>query len=136
MLENAGVKCVDHVTVVVHDLEATHNFYVGFLGMQSVPRPNFSFEGAWFQAGATLVHVIMEHHQSGPAGRAPIIPYAPGRTWHFAFLVDDGPAAYEVALKQNIPISVPPKTRPDGAYQFFVLDPDGHVVELAQLPTN
>ena len=39
------VKSLDHVTIVVKDLKATRRFYVEALGMDEVPRPNFSFSG-------------------------------------------------------------------------------------------
>src|SRR4051794_19754568 len=43
------VKTLDHVTVVVKDLERSRRFYVEILGMREVRRPAFSFEGSWFQ---------------------------------------------------------------------------------------
>ena len=62
------VKSLDHVTLVVKDLERAREFYVEALGMREVPRPAFSFAGSWFQAGATQVHLILEYSGSGPAG--------------------------------------------------------------------
>src|SRR5688572_23821321 len=47
------VKSIDHATFVVKDLERSRRFYVDGLGMDEVPRPAFSFDGLWFQAGAT-----------------------------------------------------------------------------------
>lgn len=52
------VKSLDHVTLVVKDLELSRRFYVDGLGMREVPRPAFSFPGSWFQAGPTLIHLI------------------------------------------------------------------------------
>ena len=46
-----AVRTLDHVTVVVGDLEASRTFYVDVLGMLEVPRPAFSFDGLWFQSG-------------------------------------------------------------------------------------
>src|SRR5262249_50070306 len=50
------VKSIDHVTLVVKDLERSRRFYVDVLGMREVPRPAFSFTGLWFQAGKTQIH--------------------------------------------------------------------------------
>ena len=63
-----GVTGIDHVTLVVADLERSAAFYVDLLGMQRVARPGFNFPGLWFQAGATQIHLILQHQNSGPAG--------------------------------------------------------------------
>mgnify|MGYP003327040061 CR=1 FL=1 len=60
-----SVRSLDHVTIVVKDLAASRTFYVDALGMQEVPRPDFSFAGLWFQAGETQIHLILEHEGSG-----------------------------------------------------------------------
>src|SRR5690606_25056925 len=43
MPEPIRVKHIDHVTVVVKNLEKSRAFYVDVLGMQEVPRPGFRF---------------------------------------------------------------------------------------------
>lgn len=129
-----AVKTLDHVTVVVKDLQRSRRFYVDQLGMEEVARPGFSFSGSWFQAGATQIHLILEHDESGPAGNAIEKELASSRTHHFAFEVADSFAAAEFLKSQDVPIVSGPKQRPDGAVQTFVLDPDGYVVELCQPP--
>ena len=62
------VKAIDHVTLVVKDLERSRRFYVETLGMREVSRPAFSFAGSWFQAGKTQIHLILEFSGSSPAG--------------------------------------------------------------------
>ena len=121
------VQSLDHVTIVVKDLVATRRFYVEALGMDEVARPNFSFAGQWFQAGATLIHTILEFEGSGPAGLG---GGANSRGHHFAFLVEDAHEAGRRIEALGIPFVSPPKLRPDGAVQLFVRDPDGHLVEL------
>lgn len=124
------VKSIDHVTIVVKDLAATRHFYVDVLGMEEVARPNFSFIGQWFQAGATLIHTILEFDGSGPAGMG---GYSNTRGHHFAFLVDDCAAAGRRIEELGVPFVSPPKQRPDGAIQLFVNDPDGYLVELCSI---
>ncbi|WP_339731315.1 VOC family protein [uncultured Gimesia sp.] len=129
--DSIQVQSFDHITLVVKDLEASRQFYVDFLGMEHVPRPGFSFEGHWFQIGDQQIHLILEHDQSGKAGN--LDPEQNTRTHHFAFQVNDAKQAYEKALSREIPIVSPPKSRPDGATQTFVNDPDGHIIELCSL---
>lgn len=124
------VLYIDHVTLIVRDVQASRRFYVDLLGMEEVARPAFDFEGAWFRAGATLIHLIQEHDRSGPAGYPDSVLKKSSRNHHFAFEVADAYAAAEALKKQNIPLVDDAKTRPDGAVQVFLTDPDGHVVEL------
>ena len=125
-----AVRTLDHVTVVVGDLEASRTFYVDVLGMLEVPRPAFSFDGLWFQSGPTQIHLILEYEGSGPAGNLVPSEHRGARTHHFAFQVDDAHACAARLQELDVPIVAGPKERPDGAVQVFVCDPDGHVVEL------
>ena len=131
------VESIDHITLVVSDLAASRKFYVDLLGMQDVPRPNFSFEGAWFQAGNTLIHLILEHEQSGSAGNA-AAQLRSTRANHFAFRLPDAQAAWEALQASGVALDVisEPKHRPDGAIQFFIADPDGYRVEITSEPNS
>ena len=125
-----GVKSIDHVTLVVRDLERSAAFYVDLLGMARVDRPTFNFPGLWFQAGATQIHLILAHEKSSPAG-LPDAPTAagPGRVFHFAFEVPH----FDTALARLEQAGVKVRgtgLRPDGFNQLWCYDPDGHVVEL------
>jgi len=124
------VRHIDHVTLVVRDVNASRRFYVELLGMTEVPRPAFSFDGAWFQAGATLIHLIAEHDRSGPAGYPVEVLVKSSRNHHFAFEVDDAYAAAALLKAKGIPLIDDAKLRPDGAVQVFLADPDNHVIEL------
>jgi catechol 2,3-dioxygenase-like lactoylglutathione lyase family enzyme/uncharacterized protein YunC (DUF1805 family) len=128
------VKTIDHVTLVVKDLERSRRFYVDVLGMREVPRPAFSFAGSWFQAGTTQIHLIAEFPGSGPAGNLLAEARRSSLTQHVAFAIDDAEAAVPVLRAHQIPILSGPKPRPDGFIQVFVTDPDGHVVELCSPP--
>ncbi len=131
------VESIDHITLVVQDLEASRRFYVDLLGMQDVSRPDFSFKGAWFQAGNTLIHLILEHEQSGSAGNS-AKELRSTRAHHFAFRLPDAQAAWETLQASGAALDViaEPKQRPDGAVQFFIADPDGHRVEITSEPNS
>jgi catechol 2,3-dioxygenase-like lactoylglutathione lyase family enzyme/uncharacterized protein YunC (DUF1805 family) len=134
--ETAGlrVKCIDHVTLVVKDLDESRKFYVQTLGMREVPRPAFSFAGLWFQAGTTQIHLIQEYAGSGPAGNLVPPNRRTARTHHVAFEIEDATAAAVQLQTQRVPILAGPYPRPDGYMQVFISDPDGHVIELCSAP--
>lgn len=134
MPEPIRVKQIDHVTVVVRSLNKSRAFYVDVLGMQEVLRPGFRFPGLWFQAGATQIHLIEEHPESGPAEVFVPEECEISRTHHFAFEVDDALAATERLKELGIPIAAGPKQRPDGPTQVYVMDPDRYLVELFSMP--
>jgi catechol 2,3-dioxygenase-like lactoylglutathione lyase family enzyme len=126
-----SVKQFDHFTIVVKDLEATRHFYCDLLGMEEVERPNFSFAGKWFQLGSMMVHIILEHDRSGPAGMVTPIEQRNSRSQHFAFeIAGDPEALLENVKAHGVRIVSGPQTRPDGAFQLFIADPDEHIIEL------
>ena len=127
----AEVKHLDHVTVVVEDLERSRRFYTDVLGMQVTERPGFPFDGLWLQAGDTQVHLILNHPECADPGYPNITANTlPGRIHHFAFEVDDAWAAADRLNEHDVEIQGGPVPRPDGCIQIWFFDPDGHVVEV------
>ncbi len=117
---------LNHVAIVVADVERSCAFYSRVLQLPALPRPAFDFPGAWFGLGAN-----QELHLIG--GRGEVVVAGP-RGNHFALRVDDL-KAWEDHLQQQKANFQPRKQRPDGAWQIFLCDPDGHYIELFT-PTN
>ena len=100
--------------------------------MRPAVRPAFRFDGLWFQAGTTQIHLILTHPESGLPDRSPSAP-EPSRTRHVAFEVEDAWKTVEQLKSREVPIIAGPKHRPDGPLQVYVHDPDGNVIELFSL---
>lgn len=128
------VKTIDHVTIIVKDIERSSRFYTDVLGMTPVPRPDFGFPGAWFQAGDTQIHLILESDNAGTAGIGPFDGLDPSVGFHYAFAVEDCHAAAARLQELNLELVVGPRDRPDGVSQVYVYDPDGHLIELCSGP--
>ena len=112
---------LNHVAIHVADVARSGMFYREVLRLESLPRPAFDFPGAWFRLGSTQeLHLIGRRIESVP----PV-----NRNNHFALRVDDI-AAWEKHLAAVRADFQPRKLRPDGAWQIFVRDPDGHFIEL------
>lgn len=124
------VNRYDHITLISADLEATRHFYVDLLGMEQVPRPNFSFPGLWLQVGSMQIHVTLASDEAGQAGWGDRGVKITSRGHHFAFEVDDCQTAIDALTAANVEIASPLQTRPDGVKQVYFYDPDRHVVEL------
>ena len=126
------VKGIDHITIVVKDLDRTRAFYVDVIGMQEVPRPDFGFPGLWFQAGSTQIHLNVEGPEGGRAGLASQGGSNMTRGHHYAFLVDDAVAAARRIEALGLTLAAEPRSRPDGAIQMYVRDPDDYLIEVGQ----
>jgi catechol 2,3-dioxygenase-like lactoylglutathione lyase family enzyme len=125
-----GVRTIDHVTLVVKDLERSRAFYEDLLGMAPAARPAFAFPGLWFRAGQTYIHLTVEGPEAGPAGQPPFEGSSPSRGLHVAFEVESCDAAAEQLRGLGIPIVAGPRTRPDGARQLYLYDPDNYLIEI------
>ena len=116
---------LNHVAIPVADLARSQHFYEHVLRLPSIERPAFDFEGRWYQLGTDQeLHLIR---------RGPATPNRTIRDHHFALLVDDLDV-WESHLQQIGTAYQPRKRRPDGAMQIFLVDPDGHHVELCTRP--
>jgi catechol 2,3-dioxygenase-like lactoylglutathione lyase family enzyme len=111
---------LNHVALHVADVHKSSAFYRDVLQLEPMPRPAFTFPGAWFRLGTHQeLHLIGERVEPVVSGN---------RGNHFAargrFGVVGGAFAETGADFR------PRKRRPDGAWQVFLRDPDGHVIEL------
>jgi glyoxylase I family protein len=125
---------LQHVGLIVSDLESSRRFYGQALGLKEVARPsNFTFAGTWFRFGDTEIHLLAQADTTGRAGApdsGPSVAY--GLSSHIALEVEDL-AESCVRLEENdVPLVGGPMARGDGVTQVFFLDPDGYVLELFQ----
>lgn len=125
---------LQHVGLVVADLDRSRQFYAEAIGLKEVARPtNFTFEGAWFRCGDDQIHLLAEADTTSRAGGPEPGPGADvGLAHHLALEVDDLEAACARLAKNGVALFGGPMPRGDGVTQVFVLDPDRHVVELFQ----
>lgn len=126
--ENAAPKvlALNHVALHVADTARSVVFYEQVLRLARLPRPAFNFPGAWFSLGpGQELHLIEDASYPLQAWH---------RRNHFALLIDDA-EAWLAHLHQQGLRDAKAKTRPDGAVQIFLADPDGHFVELCTVPT-
>jgi catechol 2,3-dioxygenase-like lactoylglutathione lyase family enzyme len=112
-----------HVNVTVPaELEAaTKNFYGCVLGLEQVPKPAAARQsGAWYQIGATQLHLSVDNEEAGPLSSR-----------HICFAVSDLSAVekrFRDAGVEIIPDPRPISNRP----RFYVRDPGGNQLEIVQ----
>ena len=115
---------LNHVALHVVDVPTSVAFYRDVLQLEEIARPAFRFPGAWFRLGVDQeLHLIGERSQ-------PVHSHNRGN--HYALLVDDIDA-WEAFFRER-GTAYWRQQRPDGAFQVYVTDPDGHVIELCTPP--
>ena len=116
---------LNHVAIHVSEVEKSCAFYGGVLRLEKIARPAFDFPGAWFRVGTQ-----QELHLIGRADE-PVLPRS--RNNHFALRVEELDS-WEAHFKNFGADFRARKQRPDSAWQIFLRDPDGHVIELFMPP--
>jgi glyoxylase I family protein len=107
-----------HVSLNVRDVPAVLDFYTRVLGLtQRTDRPDFSFGGAWLDAGDQQIHLIDAD-----------VPPSLGQ--HFALAVSDLDAA--VADLRALGVAVTDPVKVGTGRQSFLADPAGNRVELQE----
>src|SRR5690349_16816871 len=113
------IQELNHVALHVADVELSCRFYSQVLQLEPIARPAFTFPGAWFRLGMHQeLHLIGD--RSEPVASS-------NRGNHFALQVDELDS-WEVHLGKVHAEFRPRKQRPDGAWQVFLRDPDGHAI--------
>jgi catechol 2,3-dioxygenase-like lactoylglutathione lyase family enzyme len=119
MSDALRVERLDHVSIIVTDVQRALAFYVGILGLKEIPRPkSFDFPGAWLQVGPEVIHLLGQ-----PAADVR------GRR-HFCLWVSDVHAAARYLAEKHLPVRWDQKYKIEGIDRFFTDDPDGNRVEI------
>jgi catechol 2,3-dioxygenase-like lactoylglutathione lyase family enzyme len=113
------VTQVDHVSVIITDVERSRQFYRDILGLKEIYKPRtFDFAVLWFDLGNQHVHLLLKDQADTRSPR------------HFALRVKDAAAAR--AYLQETGVETAGTTPIPGADRFFIADPDGNRIEVIQ----
>jgi catechol 2,3-dioxygenase-like lactoylglutathione lyase family enzyme len=118
-MDSLTVERLDHVSIIVTDVDRARAFYAGVLGLTELPRPeSFNFPGAWFHVGPEVIHLLGQPTPD-PRGRR-----------HFCLYVTDVHAAARHVSARGLPVLWDKKYKIPGIDRFFTEDPDGNRVEI------
>jgi len=121
----AKLTKLDHGSLCVGDIDKAVSFYGDLLGLEPLPRPDFGFPGAWFNAGGTPVHLTTGGFtRSGDAELRP-------NDGHLAFLVDDLEEMITELTEADVTWWEFPNS-PAADRQIFFRDPWGNMIELTR----
>lgn len=131
---------LNHVNIVVKDVEASKRFYCDMLGMEALPRPaDVNIVGAWLRSNSAEIHLIQEDFATHAPGdlsvSAMIKPGADlGASRHFSLVINDTDELLAQLKRHDAAVAYGPIKRFGGLVQTYCYDPDGHLVEFTQLP--
>ena len=120
-----GIIKIDHVNVIVpKSLEdAAKRFYGSVLALKEIPKPIESQGrgGAWYELGGVQLHLSVRAEATN--GQAP--------KGHVCYTVADAALAEERLRAGGIEI-IPDDQPIAGKPRFYVRDPGGNLIEIAQ----
>jgi glyoxylase I family protein len=119
------IETVHHVAITVTDIDRARHFYGEVLGLPEVPRPAFTFPGAWYEIGGRQVHLIVHDGTKTLRGTRDIDL----KDGHFALRVSHFDEAVAHLRAHGVECLVVPNNITPWA-QIYVTDPDGNVIEL------
>ena len=117
---------IDHVSLIVANTANSIEFYQKILGLESLPRPDLGFPGAWLSLGKNQTLHLLE--VKNPYEQV-VRPEHGGRDNHFALRVQ-GFEKYEQTLMANEIAYTKSKS---GRKALFFKDLDGNVIELYEV---
>jgi catechol 2,3-dioxygenase-like lactoylglutathione lyase family enzyme len=110
---------IDHVSVLITDVERSRRFYCDLLGLKEIAKPRtFGFVALWFQLGDTQLHLLQKSQADTRSPR------------HFALRVQDVQQARTYIRERGIPLEE--TTLIPACDRFFIHDPDGNRIEIIQ----
>lgn len=116
---------INHVTVIVDNLEKATQFYEQELGLEPLSAFKFDYPVMFFRINAEQQLHISEWEDT------------PSFRGHICFVVDDFNAIFFRMKELNV-IDIKPWGRvrqlPDGAMQLFLRDPSGNLLEISSMP--
>lgn len=114
-----SVTKLDHVSVLITDMERSRRFYGDLLGLTPIHKPRtFNFEVLWFDLGDHHLHCLLKEKPDTTSPR------------HFALRVSDVATARRYF--KELGMAVQETTEIPGAERFFIHDPDGNRIEIIQ----
>ena len=123
-----------HVALPTRDLARSIAFYSDCFGLAQVERPAFKTTGAWFQAGAKILHLVLN-----PDGLFRPHSRLDTGDGHFAVNVRDFDNAMNeiksYGYREDLPDGDPMRlvvvrNSAAGFLQAYILDPDRNIIEI------
>ncbi len=116
-MSNLQITQIDHVSVIISNVERSRRFYRDIIGLKEIAKPRtFNFVALWFDLGNQHLHLLLKDKADSLSPR------------HFALRVKDVPVARTFLRDKGVVVEE--ATLIPGADRFFIRDPDGNRIEV------
>ncbi|MBI2792380.1 MAG: VOC family protein [Gammaproteobacteria bacterium] len=119
---------INHLALLISDLEKGREFYGKILGLEEIERPSYHIQGIWYQLGDSQLHLMLLEDLKQPQCHPENVTVQP----HFAFSVSVGDYQEIIGKLSLSEINVVEESRdlrPD-TWQAFFYDYDGNMIEI------
>lgn len=116
----------NHLALWVKDIEASTAFYRDILGLEPIEVPDdLKAIRSWFRfGGGQDLHLL--------AGRTEVVSDNGRNSSHYSLTISDADEVEAFLIKKGL--AYHRQQRFDGAWQIYISDPDGYVIELNEPP--
>src|SRR5438132_5139791 len=127
-MKRPSILGLSHIALYVHDIEKSRAFYKDFLGFAepySLPNPDGSLHLTWIK---------INDHQS-----IELFPEQEANTdrlYHVALETDNAQAMRDYLAAHGVTVPEKVGTGKIGNKNYFIKDPDGHIVEIVEYQMN
>src|SRR3954447_22721586 len=115
---------LSHIALYAHDLEKTRAFYKDFLGFAepySLPNADGTLHLTWIKINDRQTIELFPEKEAGS-----------DRLYHIALETDDAVAMRDYLAAHGVKVPDKVGTGKIGNQNYFINDPDGHIVEVVQ----
>jgi catechol 2,3-dioxygenase-like lactoylglutathione lyase family enzyme len=119
---------ISHIALYVHDIEKTRAFYKTFLGFDEpywINNPDGSLHLTWIKINDHQTIEIFPEKEAGT-----------DRLYHVALETDDAVAMRDYLAAHGVDVPAKVGAGKIGNLNYFIHDPDGHIVEIVQYKEN
>jgi catechol 2,3-dioxygenase-like lactoylglutathione lyase family enzyme len=119
---------LSHIALYVHDISKTRDFYKKFLGFDEpywINNPDGSVHLTWIKINDDQSIELFPEKEAGS-----------DRLYHIALLTPDATAMRDYLAAQGVTVPDKVGTGKIGNSNYFIKDPDGHIVEIVQYQEN
>jgi lactoylglutathione lyase len=116
-----------YVILYVNDFDKTMTFYKEILGLSVKMQHDTYVE---FDTGTTTLSINTRESVKEIIGLDMPTSDIASQTFELGFVVDDVVATIEMLRSLDVPIYKEPVTKPWGQTVAYVIDPDGHYIEI------
>lgn len=122
---------INHIALLISDLEKGRDFYGRILRLQELKRPAFCIPGIWYQLGESQLHLMLLEGLATPQVHPNNITVQP----HFSLFVsiEDYQGITESLFASGVKFVEEVPDMMSGSLQAFFFDQDANMIELVAI---